>query len=612
MSCMKYFRKWLLFCGFCVNALLGYTQTDSIPKMDKKSYGNSSKVSAIKKVESAKKGESWKEETAALEKLATQFEQEGNWQQANVYYQKAIDIYKLRKDASNASRLYRQIGYNEERLNNTKNAALNYEAAEKFAPSKADKIINSNDAQRVQSNSIVQSEALLEQNKAIAVKEQNTEEVSRIAQQQARMSVAKEDASTANQKVDAAVLSSKNAYETIALRGEIAQKFAEESLIDSAIDLTIRNSQDAYESQLWTAYFDLQLQLSQFYAQKQQPDSSLYVLHQALLLAQELHHTTSVLSIHQALRSYYMQHNRADLAYAISDTLLRNIIDIVKADSLLWDQELFSEIAQKVQLLESEKDAQQTLIAQTQSFNWVLLATLILLIGGLVYIFRMVLQLRKRNQKIALQSLRREMNPHFIFNSLNSVNQYIALNDPIAANQYLSSYSKLMRNVMSSAAKDFVKVKEEYGQLEQYIAIEALRFKEQFDYALTMDEGLEWYKMPNMIIQPFIENAVWHGLRYKTNKGLLTVHFKDTSATTFEVWITDNGIGMEASKNAKTKFQKTYESRGLQNIDERIHLLNQLYKLNIRYEVSIPEQHEGTQVVIYFPKQTPESIADED
>ena len=608
---MKIIWKYILIILLLCNGMATYAQKDSARIPEIQSRGGS-KVSSIKKVESAKKGESWKDETAALEKLATQFEQEGNWQQANVYYQKAIDIYKLRKDVSNASRLYRQIGYNEERLNNTKNAALNYEAAGKFAPTKADKIINSNDFQRVQSNSAVQSEALLEQNKAIAIKENKADEVSRISQQQARMSVATEDANTAKQKVDKAVLSSKNTYETITLRGEVAQKFAEESLVDSAIALTKRNSQDAYASQLWSAYFDLQVQLSQFYAQKNQPDSSLYVLQQALLQAQDLHQTSSVLAIHQALRSYYIQNNRADLAYAISDTLLRNIIDIVKADSLLWDQELFSEIAQKVQILENEKEAQLTLIAKTQTFNWVLLVVLLLLIGGLVYIFRMVMQLRKRNQKIALQSLRREMNPHFIFNSLNSVNQYIALNDPIAANQYLSSYSKLMRNVMASAAKDFVKVKEEYEQLEQYVAIEALRFKEQFDYEITMDEGLEWYLIPNMIIQPFIENAVWHGLRYKTGKGLLAIQFKDASPTEFEVWVTDNGIGITASKSAKTKFQKTYDSRGLQNIEERIHLLNQLYGLQLRYKIQTPQQHEGTQVVIYFPKKTPKALGYED
>ena len=204
----------------------------------------------------------------------------------------------------------------------------------------------------------------------------------------------------------------------------------------------------------------------------------------------------------------------------------------------------------------------------------------------LLLIVKALFSIRKRNKQIALQSLRREMNPHFIFNSLNSVNQFIANNNEREANKYLTSYSNLMRNIMENSNKDYVTLSVEIDQLKKYLELEKLRFSDKFEYQIEIDPQLnaDTVMVPNMIIQPNLENAIWHGLRYKNSSGLLKLKFHkngNKSAVTIE----DNGIGLTESKKIKTKNQMLHESLGLKNVQERIRLLNDIYKSDIRFDI---------------------------
>ncbi len=169
------------------------------------------------------------------------------------------------------------------------------------------------------------------------------------------------------------------------------------------------------------------------------------------------------------------------------------------------------------------------------------------------------------------------MNPHFIFNSLNSVNHFIATNNELEANQYLTKFSKLMRGVMENSTEDFIPFQQELDLLQNYLALEKTRFADKFDYEVEVDENLNMQNLqvPGMLVQPFLENAIWHGLRYRTDKGFLKLNFeKDESF--LKVIIEDNGIGIEESKKQKTAHQKTREGRGMKNTLERIQLLNDL------------------------------------
>jgi LytS/YehU family sensor histidine kinase len=195
------------------------------------------------------------------------------------------------------------------------------------------------------------------------------------------------------------------------------------------------------------------------------------------------------------------------------------------------------------------------------------------------------------------------MNPHFIFNSLNSVNQFISENKELEANKYLTSYSTLMRDMMENSNKDFILLDKEVEQLKKYLDLEHLRFQDKFDFEISVDNDLdaESVFVPNMIIQPHLENAIWHGLRYLDKKGFLHLKFQLNNGKV-NVIIEDNGIGLTKSQELKTSNQKVHESRGLNNTKERIGLLNQLYKKNISFAVKEKELPEsGTIVEIIFP-----------
>jgi len=170
------------------------------------------------------------------------------------------------------------------------------------------------------------------------------------------------------------------------------------------------------------------------------------------------------------------------------------------------------------------------------------------------------------------------MNPHFVFNSLNSINQFIAQNNELEANRFLSSYAQLMRHFMENSNRDFVKLSDEIAMLQQYLSLELMRFPDKFSFEITMADDIDPDAdvFPNMLIQPHLENAIWHGLRYKSEKGHLLLSFSRHQRQ-IRARIEDDGIGITQSKALKTAHQKSYTSRGLNNTSERVLLLNDIY-----------------------------------
>lgn len=218
---------------------------------------------------------------------------------------------------------------------------------------------------------------------------------------------------------------------------------------------------------------------------------------------------------------------------------------------------------------------------------------------------RNIRQKQNANMKIRLGSLRTQMNPHFIFNSLNSVNNYISKNDERSANRYLADFSKLMRTVLKNSDQDFISLETEIETLKIYLDLEHFRFGDKFNYHVEIADGIDTdqVQVPPMLIQPYIENAIWHGLRYKEEKGKLEVKFF-TEDDKLYCTVRDNGIGREQSAALKTKHQKTYQSTGIKNTKERIELLNKMHgtKLNITiYDLSENGKNSGTLVKISLP-----------
>ena len=229
-----------------------------------------------------------------------------------------------------------------------------------------------------------------------------------------------------------------------------------------------------------------------------------------------------------------------------------------------------------------------------------------LLLGLVVFFFyRSNKQQKLANNLLALKSLRSQMNPHFIFNALNSVNNYIAKSDERSANRYLSDFSTLMRAVLENSEEDFISLSKELELLELYVKLEHSRFPDKFDYKIEVDEHIDVaaFQIPPMLLQPYIENAIWHGLRYKNEKGFLNIDLKQKTTDSIEINIQDNGIGRKKSAELKTQNQKKQRSKGMGNIKKRVTILNEMYKDRVDVFVNdLNEDSTGTKVVLILRK----------
>lgn len=250
--------------------------------------------------------------------------------------------------------------------------------------------------------------------------------------------------------------------------------------------------------------------------------------------------------------------------------------------------------------LTTERNKRQKLIIYS------LIGGVLLLLFAVYFMLKNMKQQKLNNNLLALKSLRSQMNPHFIFNALNSVNSFIATNDERTANKYLSDFSLLMRAVLENSEEDFIPLEKEIELLKLYTKLEHFRFKDKFDYDIIIDENVkvDEFQIPPMLLQPYIENAVWHGLRYKTEKGKLTIRVSQVDISELKISITDDGIGRTKSKAMKTDNQKKHNSKGLGNIKKRVAILNEMYKdkVDVFIDDYLDVEDSGTKVVVTLKK----------
>ena len=249
-------------------------------------------------------------------------------------------------------------------------------------------------------------------------------------------------------------------------------------------------------------------------------------------------------------------------------------------------------------------------------FIFILLVISILLFWKDVFDFKKHIDFEKQNKKISeleLRTLQLQMNPHFIFNALNSIQSYIITNDTLKANEYLTKFANLIRLFLESSRKKSISVSEEKRLLYLYCEIEKLRFEDKFDFEITVGPNVNVYmEIPTMMIQPFVENAINHGLRYKKESGMLSISFRQNEKYII-CEIKDNGVGRKMSQNYKEQSKKAYTPQGIQIIKERKQTLNYLNDTNIQFYIEDAyinsdesnQSHEnfnvGTLVTIKFP-----------
>ena len=212
-------------------------------------------------------------------------------------------------------------------------------------------------------------------------------------------------------------------------------------------------------------------------------------------------------------------------------------------------------------------------------------AALLLLLGYRVYRWRiddirqkerLKAEFQRKLDEVEMQALRSQMNPHFFFNSLNSIQLYIIKNDPKTAVEYLDRFSRLMRLILQNSRAKLVPLKDELEALQLYMELESLRFSVSFDKKIDVDPAINIndIEIPPMLLQPFVENAIWHGIQHKGEKGEILIQIQKEGEF-LKCIIQDDGIGREKAKQLRKRSLRHHKSMGMKITTDRLSMLNQ-------------------------------------
>jgi sensor histidine kinase YesM len=217
---------------------------------------------------------------------------------------------------------------------------------------------------------------------------------------------------------------------------------------------------------------------------------------------------------------------------------------------------------------------------------------------------------KQRLIQIEMRALRAQMNPHFIFNVLNSIKLFMVQNDARTAANYLTKFAKLIRLILNNSKSQMIMMEDELEFLKLYIEIENFRFNDKFDYKIQISDNIdaEFVELPPLILQPYVENAIWHGLMHKKDeRGMLLIDVKMIEDDSIVFTIEDNGIGRKAAGEMKsnTARKAQFKSIGMELTQDRVAMTNQFYgtKASIEVEDLTKKNGEaaGTRVVVRLP-----------
>lgn len=586
---------FLLFCFSLLLCTIGMAQTnagvDSSSTFNTSTSINSASAKLLLSIRENKPNE---EIARNYFELAEALTQSGDQSKAEYYLTRAIQVESGSKSKTNLAEYYRELARVQELQNKYEMASQSYKKAAGFSTDSTQKQLNRNDAIRLQHKSspqleleyLTQNAAILSNTNSNSINTQQEKYQNYTQQASANMALNQNGPALDNFKSALNVVDS-NSENSMLIKSDMVNLMVAANDFDHAIAL----QKDLVEKSQTNSSVETQVtqlrNLSAIYFKLDSSDAGLKVLQDAYQLAIAKGNLKQAKESLISLAAFYEKNKQNEKATKLYAEFLSQMDNLIARDSSLIDKRLFLINEGKIAELEQQQTLKDELIKRKNRYNFVLIGSVVLLFSLLLLIVKAWFSIRKRNKQIALQSLRREMNPHFIFNSLNSVNQFIANSNEREANKYLTSYSNLMRNIMENSNKDYVTLNVELDQLKKYLELEKLRFSDKFDYQFEIDPQLnvDTVMVPNMILQPNLENAIWHGLRYKESTGLLKVKFQQVGNKTV-VTIDDNGIGLTESKKIKTKNQKLHESLGLKNVQERIRLLNDIYKSDIRFELT--------------------------
>lgn len=272
---------------------------------------------------------------------------------------------------------------------------------------------------------------------------------------------------------------------------------------------------------------------------------------------------------------------------------------------------------------ESKESFRFTIASPFWKTWWFKSAAVLLLLLSALWFYRWRIKKIKGEEKLKtdyekkiaeteMQALRAQMNPHFMFNSLNSINNFILKNDPDNASGYLTKFSRLMRLILDNSRSEWVLLENELKSLELYIQLEAVRFDHAFSYSIEVNQDIntETVIVPPLIVQPYVENAIWHGLLHRKEPGgKLDIHLWKNNGILY-IEIEDNGVGRDEAMRQKSKTATKQKSHGMKITAERIDIVNKVYNVDAGVAITDVKNEtggNGTRVLITLKYKTNDS-----
>lgn len=387
--------------------------------------------------------------------------------------------------------------------------------------------------------------------------------------------------------------------------GNLAEIYYSMGALDSAIFYNKKSLKLSEEIADGIGATEEYRRIAKIYAEMNKPDSALFYANLALKRAEEfdlLEDKSEVLkflaeynySIRNFKQAYdFLQKHQTAVDSVSSAEVKKNIADLdARYETKIKEQQ--------IELLTNENRIKNQRM-------WLFVAATVLLIvvvliGILVFIKKKKENLQ-RQELLKQQLLRSQMNPHFLFNALGSIQNFMLKNETQRAAGYLNNFASLTRNILEHSAQEFVSVSDEIETLQNYLELEKMRLEDHFEFEITYDKNMEidFINIPPMLIQPFVENAIKHGLKNINYKGLLELKFQDKGSV-LHIEIIDNGVGI---KNAALDKSKKHRSMSMNIFEQRRIVLAKRTKHVIGLEVidrqTLNTNETGTLVKIEIP-----------
>ena len=296
-----------------------------------------------------------------------------------------------------------------------------------------------------------------------------------------------------------------------------------------------------------------------------------------------------------------------------SKTALAHYKNYITARDSIHNQETnmkFARAEMSYELKKKEALLSEAHKREIQLVVFSILGGLLLIVLGLVIYNRMQvkrqLTLKKEVAEYEQKALHLQMNPHFVFNCLSSISSFIVQNGTDSALKYLSKFSKLMRLTLEYSKGSLIPIDKEIESLQNYLELEQLRFHDKFEFEIQSTENVEFNMgLPPLLIQPFVENAILHGMVPKEGKGKISVNF-DVQKEQLICTITDDGIGLSESKLLKENSVTAHQSMALDITKKRLKIMESITSKSAKIEIvelSSAQQKTGTKVTLYLPIQ---------